>query len=259
MTPCFNLDSKRKIRAAFFSPVVLLAYLFWAGALVLPMAVAAQAPRSPEYAAVQTSLAQGWNTWDVYSVAAQVLLPEGFTIRVGLKHNSALYSDAFLSDMLIGRQGKGEEAIVPGPHTWNGSYTELRLTWQTHQLLLQTAHDGEDLVMLATPVEANAGLPPTLVFSTGVLWNYPGAVMKSGDHIEFNNASRKICLYWTGREQPSVALPIDTPFFAALFQGPIGLSTGHPKSVDEICAILKRQRPAGDSIAQAIELSLIHI
>jgi hypothetical protein len=217
------------------------------------MAMAAQAPRSPEYAAVQTSLAQGWNTWDVYNVAAQVLLPEGFTIRVGLKHNSALNSDAFLSDMLIGRQGKGEEAIVPGPHTWNGSYTELRLTWQTHELMLQTAHDGEDLVMLATPVEANGGLPPTLVLSTGVLWNGPGSSMKSDDHIEFNNVSRKICVYWTGREQSCAALPIDTPFFAALLQNPIGLSTGHPRSVDQIRTILKRQRPAGTSVAQAIE------
>ena len=243
----------RIISPSSWCPTRVRRYIHWAGALVLPMAVAAQAPRSAEYAAVQTSLAQGWNTWDVYSVAAQVLLPEGFTIRVGLKHNSALNSDAFLSDMLIGRQGKGEEAIAPGPHTWNGSYTELRLSWQTHELLLQTAHDGEDLVMLATPVAANAGLPPTLVISNGVLWNYPGAAMKSGDHIEFNNASRKICVYWTGREQPSVALPIDTPFFAALFQGPIGLSTGHPRSVDQIRSILKRQRPSGDSVAQAIE------
>src|ERR1017187_7936803 len=39
-------------------------------------------PRSPEYDALQHRLARGWNTWDVHSVAAQVLLPEGFTIRV---------------------------------------------------------------------------------------------------------------------------------------------------------------------------------
>jgi putative isomerase len=217
------------------------------------MAIAAQTPRSSEYDAVQKSLAQGWNTWDVYSVGAQVLLPEGFTIRVGLKHNSALNSDAFLSDILIGRRGKGEEDIVPGPHTWNGSYTELRLSWQKHELLLRTAHDGEDLVMLATPVESKADLLPTLVISTGVLWNCPGSSMKSGDHIEFNNASRKICVYWTGEEQPSAALPIDTPFFAALFQSPIGISTGHPRSVDQIRTILERQRPSSDKVAQAIE------
>ena len=52
------------------------------------------APRSPEYVALQHRLARGWNTWDVHSVAAQVLLPEGFTIRAGLKNNTGLNSDA---------------------------------------------------------------------------------------------------------------------------------------------------------------------
>jgi putative isomerase len=235
------------------SPARLKTAVSWIAALVFPLALAAQPPRSPEYDAVQKSLAQGWNTWDVFSVGAQVLLPEGFTIRVGLKHNSALNSDSFLSDIEIGRQGRGEENVFPGPHTWNGSYTELRLSWRGHELLLQTAHDGEDLVMLATPVELKVGLPPTLVISTGVLWNCPGSSMKSGDHIEFNNASRKICVYWTGQEQPAVALPIATPFFAALFQEPVGISTGSPRSVEQIRAILKRRRPSGDNVSQAIE------
>ena len=72
-----------------------IAFVLAAG-LAAPARMPAQAPRSPEYTAVQERLAHGWNTWDVYSVAAQALLPEGFTIRVGLKHNSTLYSDAFL-------------------------------------------------------------------------------------------------------------------------------------------------------------------
>ncbi|HMD61486.1 MAG TPA: trehalase family glycosidase [Opitutaceae bacterium] len=224
-----------------------------AGVVVFTAVIAAQDPRSPEYALVQKSLARGWNTWDVYSVGAQVLLPAGFTIRVGLKHNTALNSDAFLSNMLIGRQGKGEEVVFPGPHTWDGGYTELRLSWLKHELLLQTAHDGEDLVMLATPIGSEAGLPPTLVISTGVLWNRPGAAAKSGDHIEFSNAARRIPVYWTGRDRPSTAMPIDTPYFAAPFQEPVGVSTGRARSVDLISAILRRQRPASGGVSRAIE------
>jgi hypothetical protein len=252
MPLCPTARLQRKIGTPLF-PTRFKPTTRWVAALVFPLAVAAQAPRSLEYDAVQQSLAQGWNTWDVYSVGAQVLLPEGFTIRVGLKNNTALNGDAFLTDLLIGRRGQGEEDIVPGPHTWNGSYTELRLSWQKHELLLQTAHDGVDLVMLATPVASKTSLPPTVVFSTGVLWNSPGAAMKSGDHIEFNNGSRKISVYWTGQEQPRAALPIATPYFAALFQTPIGLSTGHPRSVEQIRAILQRQRPASSNVAQAIE------
>ena len=89
----------------------------WIITLVIPLSLAAQAPRSADYEAVQNRLARGWNTWDVHSVTAQVLLPEGFTIRVGLKHNSSLNSDAFLSDALVGSPGPGVELRVSGsPH-----------------------------------------------------------------------------------------------------------------------------------------------
>ncbi len=229
---------------------------FWICLPLLPLALSAAEPRSPEYEAVQQRLAQGWNTWDVHSVAAQVLLPEGFTLRVGLKHNSALNADAFLSDLLIGRQGRDDEQVVPGPHTWNGSYTELRATWRKHEFLLQTAHDGGDLVLLATPISSGTSLPPTLVVSAGVLWNRPGGVAWAGDHLEFANPARRIPVYWTGRPQPFAAVPVATPYFAAAFDGPIGVSTGRPRSVDEIRAVLERERPARTDAAAAIETVL---
>ena len=59
------------------------------GDAALPMgAGASETPRSAEYAQVQSRLARGWNTWDVHSVATQVLLPEGLAIHVGMKHNT---------------------------------------------------------------------------------------------------------------------------------------------------------------------------
>ena len=213
-------------------------------------------PRSPEYDALQHRLARGWNTWDVHSVAAQVLLPEGLTIRVGLKHNTGLNSDAFLADALIGRQGQGVEQVFPGPHTWNGSYTELRLSWREHSFLLQSAHDGEDLLMLATPLRSNSAVPPTLVFSAGVLWNLPGSVARAGGHIEFQNGSRRIFVYSTAKETAAPSLPIATPFFTAPFDGPVGLSTGRPRSIEQIRAVLDRERPSGTGVAQAIETVL---
>jgi putative isomerase len=222
-------------------------------AVALPLAASGQAPRSPEYEAVQESLCRGWNTWDVYSVGAQVLLPEGLTLRVGLKHNSALNSDAYLRDLQIGRQGAGEEDVVPGPHTWDGSYTELRVSWRGHELRLETAHDGEDLVMLATPLASGTSVPPTLVVSAGMLWDRPGTVSNLGDHIEFTRGAHSVRVYWTGTQQPAGALPVDTPFFAAVFQEPVGVSTGHPRSVDQIRRILSRERPSGGGASQAIE------
>jgi hypothetical protein len=129
----------------------------------------------------------------------------------------------------------------------------MRFTWHGHEVLLQTAHDGDDLVMLATPGTPTDALPPTLVFSAGVLWNRPGGVVKSGNHIEFRSGSRSIPVYWTGSEQALDALPVATPFLAAQFREPIGVSTGKPRSVEQIRAILIRQRPSSGVMPQAIE------
>ncbi len=225
----------------------------WISALIIPVSLVAQ---SHEYEALQKRLARGWNTWDVNSVTEQVLLPEGFTIRVGLKHNSSLNSDAFLSDALIGRQGQGVEQVFPGPHTWNGSFTELRLSWRGISLVLQTAHDGDDLVMLATPAVAKKAVPPVLVFSTGVLWNRPGSVSRTGEVIEFRGPARQVRVYATAKDAPLPSAPVTGPFFAAALVEPVGLSTGRPRTVEQIRAVLARERPAGTSVAQAIETVL---
>ena len=89
--------------------------------------------RSAEYEKVQARLARGWNTWDVHSVATQVLLPEGLAIHVGMKHNSTLNGDAFLGDALIGRLDKDAEVVTPGPHAWDGSYTRADYEWKGHK------------------------------------------------------------------------------------------------------------------------------
>ncbi|HZU25233.1 MAG TPA: trehalase family glycosidase [Bryobacteraceae bacterium] len=225
-------------------------------ALALASWLTGQGTRSPEYDAIQHRLAQGWNTWDVHSVAAQVLLPEALTIRVGLKENTSLNGDAFLSNALIGRQGAGLEQVFPGPHTWRGEYTELRLSWRDHSLMLQTAHDGDDLVMLATPLASKSALPATLVFSAGILWNLPGSVARTGEGIEFRTSARRIGVYSTAKQAVGVDIPIAGPYLAASFTDPVGLSTGRPRSLEEIRAVLDRARPRDNSVARAVETVL---
>ena len=76
---------------------------------------------------MQERLARGWNTWDVHSVATQVLLPEGLAIHVGMKHNTGEFEDAFLGDVLIGSFGPEAPVVTPGPHAWDGFLYERRL------------------------------------------------------------------------------------------------------------------------------------
>ncbi len=214
--------------------------------------IANVAPVSPAYRQVQQRLAQGWNTWDVHSVATQVLLPEGLAIHVGLKHNTTLYGDEFLPDALIGRQTPGAEQVVPGPHAWDGSSTDLRITWKGHTWRIQSAHDGADLVLLTTPLPSTTAstLPPTIVFSVDFLWNQPGTALKHPEFIETRGESGIIPVYCTclsGRakaESELIDIPMGGPYFAADLVQPVGVSTGRRRTLSEIEAAIARQQAA---------------
>jgi putative isomerase len=160
------------------------------------------APRSAQYQKVQQQLARGWNTWDVNSVITHVLLPDGLAIRISVKHRTTVTSDSYLGDALIERQGDGSEQVFPGPHTWDGSYTELRLAWRGHNFKIQSAHDGADDVLLISPLAPGkeAGtLPPEVVFTVGYLWGVVGNVRKLGRHIEADSNRGKIeSISWAG-------------------------------------------------------------
>jgi hypothetical protein len=234
----------------------------------------ADEPTSENYKQVQRRLSRGWNTWDVNSVTTHVLLPEGLAIQIGLKHNTTEGSDAFLRDVLIGRLNPGAEQVVPGRHSWNGSYTDLRVSWNGHSWRVQSAHDGEDLVLLASPLKSKniSALPPTIVFSVGFLWNRTGTTVKHPEFIETRGTTGAVPVYCTcappGAKETNqdFDIPVSGAYFAADFTGPIGVSTGRLRTVAEIQATIERQSglyeqsiaAAGDAvpIADAIETTL---
>jgi putative isomerase len=216
---------------------------------------AAQGPLTPgsaRYQQVQKRLTAGWNTWDVHSVTTQVLLPDGLAIHVGLKHNTTLGGDAFLGDALIGRLTPDAEQVFPGPHSWEGSYTDLRLSWKGHELRLQTAHDGSNLVMLATPLASQplSALPATIVFSVNYLWDRPGSATKEPGRIEAHGPLHPVTVYCTcenalphgtaASAQEDVNLPIGGPYFSMDFVQPVGVSTGARLRIEKIQAIIDR-------------------
>jgi hypothetical protein len=217
-------------------------------------------PRSAEYGQVQKRLARGWNTWDVHSVATQVLLPEGLAIHVGLKHNSTLNGDAYLGDALIGRLDKDAEKVTPGPHAWDGSYTDLTIEWKGHKWRVQSAHEGEDLVMLVDPLQSKpvSALPATLVFSVNFLWNQEGTAERYSDFIKTNGLGGYNIVYCTCSgpkahpEREGFHVPVGGPYFAADFTSPVGISTGSLRRLTAIQSIIEHKRAAYEqSIAAA--------
>ena len=206
--------------------------------------------RSAEYQHVQDRLARGWNTWDVHSVATQVLLPEGLAIHVGMKHNSTLNSDAFLGDALIGRQDKGAEVVTPGPHAWDGSYTRADFEWKGHKWRVESAHDGNDLVLQVAPLKkVEFPLAPTLIVSVNFVWNRPGSVERSGDHLEAHTEGRSIPVFMAFESyarnplKDSVNVPIGGAYFAT-DESFAGVSTGRRRTMDEIRTVIGKHQAA---------------
>jgi hypothetical protein len=186
------------------------------------------------------------------------LLPEGLAIHVGLKHNTSHNGDRFLAGALIGRLEPGAEKVTPGPHSWDGSYTEVRVSWQTHSWRIQSAHDGKDLLLLATPLDAKdpLSISPTIVFSVNFLWNRRGTTEWHANFIQTHGPSGSVPVYCTcaqraGHQVKIVdGLPIGGTYYAADFAAPLGVSTGRPRTLMEIGRAVEQARKAyGEHLA----------
>lgn len=241
--------------------------------VTLPQAIAGAPaarpePSGQEYARVQNRLQQGWNTWDTNTIAGEVLLPEGLEIRLNLKRNSTLNGNAFLPTILIGRSGPNEAQVKPGPHAYDGSFSRFDLKWAGFAMTVEAAHAGDDLVMLVTPTDSSrsGNLPATALFSVGFLWNRPGEVRKEDGRIIAFSPGREIFIYLAGRDSGDDFTPLQAPYFSAELGEPVGISTGKPRSVQEIREAISREHdafkqshlkdPRTDPILDAIETTL---
>ena len=203
--------------------------------------------RSPEYSEIQKRLGRGWNTWDVQSVTTHVLLPDGLAVRVGFLDKTRENGEDFLATALIGRLNKNAEQIFPGPHTYDGSYTDLTLTWKGRSFRVQSATDSGDLVLLITPVASTVEkgrLPGTAVISFGFLWNRPGSVALLNDRMEAQSSGRHISFFLDGERATARNAPVTAPYFAVNLDKPVALSSVRRRSVAQVQSILSNHLAA---------------
>ena len=244
-----------------------------AALFTLPAGLAAQAAHdavapADAYAAVQSRLSQGWNTWDTNSMMTEVLLPEGLAIHAGLKNNTGEFGDRFLRDAFVGQYSKGDARVTPGPHSWDGSYTSLDIEWAGHKWSIETAHAGADEVILATPentgpemTDKAPALPADIVFWVDFLWNRRGTAERLADSIETRGETGAIPIYCTcetpasankqarstattSEAMPTPDLPIGGPYFAIPLTAPVGIGTGRRRTVAEIQVAIAAERAA---------------
>ena len=145
--------------------------------------------KTPEeyYNEMQRKLASGWNTWNTRSVLSQVLLPENFAINFQLQD---LKSNTILREALIGRRGTDVENVIPGPHAYDGSYTELTVDWKNIDVNIKTASDAKNLAIIITPEKSkNSG---TLLIKPGMIWGKKGSVEIEKNGFVFHGKNEKL-------------------------------------------------------------------
>ena len=104
------------------------------------------------YTEMVRELEQGWHSWDTRSVFTQLYLPETFSVKMAL-----MDGDKVRDDLRIGNR-QGDAAVLrPSAHTYDGRYSECDATWHGISVKLRTSSAGDDLIMLATPLEGNDG------------------------------------------------------------------------------------------------------
>ena len=94
-----------------------------------------------EYVQLKSELIRGWNTWDTKSVLTHVLMPEAIAVDFSLKDN---HSGELLEAALMGRRGEGAETVLPVAHSYDGSYTELDISWRGIEMKVQTCAEGRN-------------------------------------------------------------------------------------------------------------------
>ncbi len=163
----------------------------------------------------------------------QVLLPEGVAINLSFKQVRWL-DEPYLKEALIGRKGDDAPTIRPGLHAYDGSYTGLEIVWQDLAATVQTAHAGDDLVVLLSPSRMPE-MPVKLVIELGMLWNRPGALEKLGEHgLRAVTPDRTIAVFTTGMHQEDYYVQTMGPYLVVPIEGPIALSTGRMRTLEEV-------------------------
>lgn len=195
-----------------------------------------------EAASLQVKLATGWNTWDNGSVLTHVLLPEGLAIKLMVKDHE---SGEILKEALIGREDfASREQVIPGPRTYDGSYTELELRWRKIHIRVQSAAINKDLYLLITPIDNSPD--DSLIIVPQMLWGRKGEVLVEREKIIGKTPNHSIELYVNGDRLESAKNSLSLSLNKAVIISPQKINS--TKDIEKILEQARTKVPEGKKI-----------
>lgn len=214
-------------------------------ALLLP-SCAPEAEQTPPAKAdtvvgINEQVLQGWNTWNNPSVLSHVHMPDGLNLQFVLRKKGQ--GPYWLKDAYVASPRYNfAEKIRPMEHAYDGSYTALDLEWEGARATVQSATDGEDLLLLYTPQGAQDDVH-ILVLETGILWNRPGRLERQDSLIRAATPGEQRTVRAIGR-QTHMPLPIGQPYFSFDSDTEVAVYTGRERTLAEIKALVADQKAA---------------
>jgi len=186
-----------------------------------------------ELEALNTELAKGWNTWNTHSVLSHVLLPDGLAINLQLQDGQ---SGDVLEEALIGRsEFDSMEHVTPGPHAYDGSYTELELEWRDIHVRVQSAAVENELHLLVTSIKSSPG--DLLIVDPQMMWDRAGEIEIHRDAITVKTATTMVEVAVRADRVVPTTDHIEIPLTNA-----ISLSTDATRSIEEVAELIDGRR-----------------
>lgn len=193
-----------------------------------------------EYVAIQEKLTNGWHTYNHSSVLSHVFMPGSFSVKLSLKSNHP-GAYGYMGDAYPSTKVPRAENVFPIAYSADGSYTDIIIEWDGNKVQIQSASIGNNLVLLATPIQTSS-MPPNLIVETGMLWNAPGMIQKTGNKIIAQLPVQPIEIKATATPEETY-LALNAPYLSYAFTGQIGVySGGKNLSLNEIKNIIENKK-----------------
>ncbi len=173
------------------------------------------------------SIAVGWNTWDVASHTASVLLPQRLRVNLAfIIPERGAYSRNCTRDMV--------ESF--GEHSLNGSYTDITVKYMERKWRVETSADGDELLIKVTPLSKN--IRAFIALEVSNIWNGKNTVFYRDNSICATfSGENEVCEYDVKTLNSAVTLPWNPSCFHTIVvkdDQPVYFTVNSDKTVKEI-------------------------
>ncbi|MDE7325357.1 MAG: hypothetical protein K2N63_03615, partial [Lachnospiraceae bacterium] len=198
-----------------------------------------------DYKEMKRRYLNGWHTWNVRSVLSHVHMPDGFALNVSFKEYR---NGHYLKETLIGRFPEGyartpTETAYPGPHAFDGTYTEITLKWCDMEIRVESAVKNDELTLLVTPVTKQPR-PAMLVLEGGFLWGRSGWVEQRGQTLVAHTPTGEKTVYTTGKFMSDPNIPVQSAYLSVILDTPVAFSTNIRRSLTQAQTLVNASRLA---------------